>query len=68
MKSSNLFAQNRAEYRNRGNDITGLQTKRIYCHINGLKTQQILITNFEDVLMVENNIWLGKRFNQILYS
>ena len=77
----------------------------MYCHINRLKTQQILITNFEHVLMVEpliykillschkqhqifqasigfsgsfnkhgyvnnsaNNIWLGKQFNQILYS
>ena len=33
-----VFRQNRAEYRNWGNDITGLQTNRIYCHINGLKT------------------------------
>ena len=33
------FAQNRAEYRNRGNDITDLQTSRIYCHINGLKAR-----------------------------
>ena len=52
-----VFAQNRAEYRYRGNDITGLQTKRIYCHINGLTTQRILITNFEHVLMVEPLIY-----------
>ena len=48
-----LFAKNRAEYRNRGMDTMGLQTNQIYCHINGLKTQRILITNFEHVLMVE---------------
>ena len=38
-----VFGQNRAEYRNRENDITGLQTNRIYCNINGLKTLRILI-------------------------
>ena len=48
-----VFGQNRGEYRNRGNDITGLQSNIIYCHINGLKTQLILITNFEHVLMVK---------------
>ena len=47
------FWQNRAEYKNLGKDITGLQTNRIYCHINGLKTQWILITSFEHVLMVK---------------
>ena len=52
-----VFRQNRAEYRNWGNDITGLQTNRIYCHINGLKTQLILITNFEHVLMVKPLIY-----------
>ena len=52
-----VFGQNRAEYRNWGNDITGLQTNRIYCHINGLKTQLILITNFEHVLMVKPLIY-----------
>ena len=31
----------------------GLQTNKIYCHINGLKTQRILITSFEHVLMVK---------------
>ena len=46
--------QNLAEYRNGGNDITGLQTNRIYCHIiNSLKIQQILITSFEHALMVK---------------
>ena len=35
-----IFGQNRAEYRNWGKDITGLQTNRTYCHINGLKTQR----------------------------
>ena len=52
-----VFGQNRAEYRNWGNNITGLQTNRIYCHINGLKTQLILITNFEHVLMVKPLIY-----------
>ena len=52
-----VFGQNRAEYRNWGNDITGLQTNRIYCHINGLKTQRILITSFEHVLMVKPLIY-----------
>ena len=52
-----VFGQNRAEYRNWGNDITGLQTNRIYCHINGLKTQLILITNFKHVLMVKRLIY-----------
>ena len=36
----------------RGND-TCLQTNRIYCHINGLKTRRILITSFEHVLMIK---------------
>ena len=36
-----VFAQNLTEYRNRGNDVTGLQTNRINCHINGLKTHWI---------------------------
>ena len=53
----NLFGQNRAEYRNWGNDITGLETNRIYCHINGLKTKLILITNIEHVLMVKPLIY-----------
>ena len=35
-----ILGQNRAEYRNWGKDITGLQTNRTYCHINGLKTQR----------------------------
>ena len=98
-----VSAQNRGKYRNRGNDITGLQTNRTYGHINGLQTQRMLITNFEHILMVEpliykillschkqhqifqaskmfsgsfnkhgyvndsaNNVWLGKRLNQIL--
>ena len=52
-----VFGQNRAEYRNWGNDITGLQTNRIYCHINGLKTQRILITSFEHVFMVKPLIY-----------
>ena len=56
-REKTLFGQNRAEYRNWGNDITGLQTNRIYCHINGLKTQLILITNFEHVLMVKPLIY-----------
>ena len=51
------FWQNRAEYRNWGNDITGSQTNRIYCHINGLKTQRILITTFEHILMVKPLIY-----------
>ena len=57
-----VFGQNRTEYRNWGNDITGLQTNRIYCHINGLKTQRILITSFEYVLIVKPliyEIWLS---------
>ena len=49
-----VFAQNLAEYRNRGNDVTGLQTNRINCHINGLKTQWILITSFEHALVVKS--------------
>ena len=86
-------------------ETTDLQTNRIYCHIYGLKTQWMLIKNFERALMVEpliyktllschkqhqifqaskgfsdnfnkhgyvndsaNNVWLGKRFNRILYS
>ena len=40
-----LFLENRAEYKNGGNNIMGLQTNRICCHINGLKTQQILIAS-----------------------
>ena len=52
-----VFRQNRAECRNWGKDKTGLQTNRIYCHINGLKTQLILITNFEHVLMVKPLIY-----------
>ena len=52
-----LFEQNRAEYRDWGNDITGLQTNRIYCHTNGLKTQRILIASFEHVLMVKTLIY-----------
>ena len=48
-----VFAQKRAEYKNREKDIVGLQTKRIYCHINGLKIQQILITSSKHVLMVK---------------
>ena len=52
-----IFGQNRAEYRNWRNDITGLQTNRIYCHVNGLKTQRILITSFEHVLMVKPLIY-----------
>ena len=52
-----VFGQNRAEYRNRRNDITSLQINRIYCHINGLKTQRILITSFEHVLMVKTFIY-----------
>ena len=36
-----------------GMHIMGLQTDRIYCHINGLKTQHILIASFEHVLMVK---------------
>ena len=52
-----VFGQNRAEYRNWENDTTGLQTNKIYCHINGLKTQLILITNFEHVLMVKPLIY-----------
>ena len=48
-----VFGLNRAEYRNWGNNITGLQTNRIYCHINGLKTQRILITSFEHVLLIK---------------
>ena len=51
------FAQNLVQYRNWGNDIAGLQTKRIYCHKNGLKTQGILITSFEHVLMVKPLIY-----------
>ena len=57
-----LFGQNRAEYRNWGNNITALQTNRIYCHINGLKTQKFLITSFEHVLMIKPliyEIWLS---------
>ena len=61
-KYIDIFRQNRAEYRNWGNDITGLQTNRIYCHINGLKTQRILITSFEHVFMVKPLI------NEILLS
>ena len=34
-----------------------LQTNRIYCHINGLKTQRMVITNFEHVLMIEPLIY-----------
>ena len=52
-----VFGLNRAEYRNWGNNITGLQTNRIYCHINGLKTQRILITSFEHVHMVKPLIY-----------
>ena len=52
-----VFRQNQAEYRNWGNNITGLQTNRIYCHINGLKTQLILIINFGHVLMVKSLIY-----------
>ena len=52
-----VFGQNRAEYRNWGNDITGLRTNRIYCHINGLKTQRFLITSFEHVFMVKPLIY-----------
>ena len=52
-----LFVQNRAEYGNGGNDITGLQTNITYCHINGLKTQRILITSFEHVLKVKPLIY-----------
>ena len=48
-----IFLQNQAEYRNQGNNIKGLQTNRIYCHISVLKTQLILITSFEHVLMVK---------------
>ena len=52
-----VLGQNQAEYRNWGNNTMGLQTNRIYCHINGLKTQLILITNFEHVLMVKPLIY-----------
>ena len=51
------YCRNQAEYRNRGNYITGLQTNRIYCHINGLKKQGILITRLEHVLMVKPLIY-----------
>ena len=34
-----------------------LQTNRKYCHINGLKTQRMVITNFEHVLMIEPLIY-----------
>ena len=57
ISSSNIFVQNRAEYRNRGNDIAGLQTNKIYYHINGLKTQRILITSFEHALIVKPLIY-----------
>ena len=33
-----LFVCNRPEYGNRGENITGRQTNKIYCHINSLKT------------------------------
>ena len=33
-----VLGHNQAEHRNWGNNITGLQTNIIYCHINGLKT------------------------------
>ena len=52
-----MFGQNGAEYKNWGNGIRGLQTNKIYCHINGLKTQRILITIFEHVLMVKPLIY-----------
>ena len=52
-----IFLQNRAEYRNWGSNITGLKTNRIYSHINGLKTQRILITSFEHILMVKPLIY-----------
>ena len=48
-----IFGQNRAEYRNWRNDVTGLHINRIYCHIIALKTQRILITSFKHVLMVK---------------
>ena len=57
ISSSNIFVQNRAEYRNRGNDIAGLQTNRIYYHINDFKTQRILITSFEHALLVKPLIY-----------
>lgn len=42
-----IFEQNRAECRNWGSNMMGLQTNRIYFLINGLKTQRISVTSFE---------------------
>ena len=57
MLLQNVFVQNQAELRNGGNDVMGLQANQIYYHINGLKTQQTLLTILEHVLMVKPLIY-----------